>query len=153
MALTVVPAHIEEAIEQSCKAAGVSVISVLVRGQHRQLKLEISVDAVDGITHEHCAHVSRGIDERLENDEWFDRLQAVEISSPGADVPVRFLWQLNKHVGRVVSLTLNNNEVCEGELLEIDDEKIVLRQLKKKTESSIVTLCADVKEAHVVIKF
>lgn len=153
MAKNVVPAHIEAAIEQGCKEAGVSVISVAVRGQHRQLKLEIAVDAIDGVTHELCALVSRSLDQQLEADEWFDRLQAVEVSSPGADAPVRYMWQLKKHVGRVVRLTLNNEEVCEGILVDVDDETVTLKHQKKKTEGSIITKCADVKTAQVVIKF
>ena len=64
--------------------------------------MDIFIDAPMGITHDHCRAVSRGLEERLEEDEFAGRLRAVDVSSPGADAPVKHLWQLTKSVGRTV---------------------------------------------------
>ncbi|MFN9904168.1 MAG: ribosome maturation factor RimP, partial [bacterium] len=108
-------------IVDSCNDAGVSLIDVVMRGQAKQLILDVFIDAPDGITHDHCRDVSRGIDERLQDHEFAGRLRAVDVSSPGAEAPVKFLWQLQKNTGRTVRVTRTDGSVIEGSLVRADD--------------------------------
>ena len=88
------PERIRSVIVDSCNDAGVTLVDVVMRGQARQLILDVFIDTLEGVTHDHCRDVSRGIDERLQDDEFAGRLRAVDVSSPGAEAPVKFLWQL-----------------------------------------------------------
>lgn len=148
------PEKVRNAINDACIAAGVGLIDVVVRGQARQLVLDIFIDEIDGVTHDHCCAVSRGLDERLEEDEFAGRLRAVDVSSPGADTPVKFLWQLTKHVGRTVQAVQADGTVTEGALLRADDSGLDIQptQTKKEIKSMVTLLAADVIEARVVIK-
>lgn len=150
-----IPAHIRQVIEAACEGAGVSLIDLGVRGQHRQLRMEIAIDAPSGITHEHCRAVSRSLDDQLHEDEWYGRFRAVEVSSPGAETPVRFLWQLTKHIGRTVYVETTDGAVLEGTLLRADDTGLDVQPKNKgrsKTIAETVTITADtVKSAHMVI--
>jgi len=150
-----IPPNVLAEIEEACQAAGVTLIGLEVRGQHKQLKLDVSIDAVNGITHEHCRAVSRGIDDRLAEDEFFDRFRAVDVSSPGADAPVKFLWQLKKHVGRTVRVETVDGEVVEGPLEFADDSRLdVQPKGTKKQPMPLASIPADrIKEARVVIVF
>ncbi|MBV6463482.1 MAG: Ribosome maturation factor RimP [Chlorobi bacterium] len=151
----IVPVHIRQAIEAACKGAEVSLIDLGVRGMHRQMRLEISIDSTDGITHEHCRAVSRLLEERLKEDEFYDRLQAVDVSSPGAETPVRFLWQLSKHVGRTVRIVRTDSSVAEGILLRADDSGVdvsVQTGTKKNAEKKVESIPADnILEARTVL--
>jgi len=151
-----VPPEIGVVIEEACKLAGVALIEVHVRGADRQLRMEITVDGLAGVTHEHCRAVSRALDERLETDDFYGRLRAVDVSSPGADAPVKFLWQLTKSIGRTVSCTLNNGNKVEGKLESVSDESLALLvtpKSKKETPSSQKLEWADITNANVVLKF
>lgn len=154
---SLVPTHVREAIEAACKGAEVSLINLEVRGQHRQLRMEISIDSPSGITHEQCRAVSRGIDDRLNEDEYFDRLKAVDVSSPGAETPVRFLWQLTKHVGRIVHVKRTDGTVLQGTLLRADDTGLDVQLKSKERSKSIQALehvaipATEISVAHMVI--
>jgi len=149
------PEDIRNAINDACINAGVSLINVVVRGQARQLVLDVFIDHAEGVTHDHCRAVSRGLDERLAEDEFAGRLRAVDVSSPGADAPVKFLWQLTKHVGRTVRAVHTDGTVTEGALLRADDAGLDIQPVQKKKELKpmVTLLAADVAEARVVIKF
>jgi ribosome maturation factor RimP len=142
-------------IEDISSEVGVVLVDVVVRGQARQLVLDIMLDAPAGITHEHCRAVSRALDERLENDEFAGRLRAVDVSSPGAEAPVKFLWQLTKHVGRTVRVVHTDGSVIQGTLVRADDQGIDVQptQQKKESKPPVLLHAADVAEARVVITF
>ena len=148
------PDFVRNAINDACIDAGVTLIDVVVRGQARQLVMDIFIDAPLGITHDHCRAVSRGLEERLEEDEFAGRLRAVDVSSPGADAPVKHLWQLTKSVGRTVRVECTDGTVVEGSLMQAEDDGLnVLPAQSKKDPKPLVTLhAANIKEARVVIK-
>lgn len=148
------PEHIRTAIDDVCIDAGVSLINVEVRGQAKQLILDVFIDNVDGITHDNCRAVSRGIDARLENDDYAGRLRAVEVSSPGADLPVKHLWQLRKSIGRTVRVERTNGEVLEGTLISVSDTGIEVQPEQKRKELLPLANIQvnEVKEARVVIR-
>jgi ribosome maturation factor RimP len=131
----ILPDRIRTMIEDICSEVGVVLVDVVVRGQARQLVLDIMLDAPTGITHEHCRAVSRALDERLENDEFAGRLRAVDVSSPGAEAPVKFLWQLTKHVGRTVRVVHTDGSVIQGTLLRADDQGLDVQPAQQKKES------------------
>ena len=149
------PDRIRTVIVDSCNDAGVSLIDVVMRGQAKQLILDVFIDAPDGITHDHCRDVSRGIDERLQDDEFAGRLRAVDVSSPGAEAPVKFLWQLQKHVGRTVRVVRLDSSVIEGSLVRADDTGLDVqpKQSKKEPKPLITIPVGDVQEAKVLITF
>ena len=151
----VLPDHIRMAIAASCDEAGVSLIDVVVRGQARQLVLDVIIDTVEGVTHDHCRSVSRAIDERLEGDDYAGRLRTVEVSSPGAETPVKYLWQLQKHVGRWVRVKRSDATTIEGVLQRADDTGLDVQQKQTKKEPKPLTSIAadEVAEAMVLIMF
>ena len=145
------PKNVQVAIEEACREAGAELIALEVRGQLKQLILEVAIDSLEGIRHEHCKAVSKGIEARLAEDEWYGRLRAVDVSSPGADAPVKFLWQLTKSVGRDVRCVKKDGTVVEGALASANDDGLVL---VTKPGSTQVTIPSDViEEANVILKF
>lgn len=145
------PKNVQAAIEDACREAGAELIALEVRGQLKQLILEVAIDSLEGIRHEHCRAVSEGIESRLLDDEWYGRLRAVDVSSPGADAPVKYLWQLKKHVGRDVRCVKKDGTIVEGALASVNDDGLVLIT---KPGSTQVTIPSDViQEANVILKF
>lgn len=155
--VNILPDHVRIALLDACTAAGAELIDVTVRGTERQPLLDVTIDTLEGVSHEHCRDVSRGLDERLADDEWYGRLRAVDVSSPGADAPVKYLWQLKKHVGRTVRCTRTDGTVVEGTLVSATDDTLVLlprRSGKPLDAPSQTTITSgDVASANVVISF
>jgi ribosome maturation factor RimP len=151
----ILPERVRMAIAESCDAAGVALIDVVIRGQARQLVLDVIIDTVEGVTHDHCRSVSRGIDERLEADEYAGRLRTVEVTSPGAETPVKHLWQLRKHIGRWVRVIRTDATTIEGVLQRAEDDGLdVQPKQTKKEPKPLISIAADeVAEAMVMIMF
>lgn len=155
--LQTLPDHIRTVLDEVGRESGVSIIDVRVRGQRDQLLLEVYIDAVHGVTHDDCKAVSDALDARLEHDEWYGRLRSVDVSSPGADAPVRHLWQLTKSIGRSVHVVRQDDTAIDGQLAGVDDDGLTLTVTtgkgRARTVADVVVPAADVKEARVIIAF
>lgn len=131
-------------------------VDVHVRGQASQLLLDIFIDSVAGVTHEACRMVSKGVEERLDGDPWYARLRTIDVSSPGADTPVVFLWQLAKHVGRTVLVQTTDGSTVEGALVAATDEALTVSVTtgtgKARSTTDVVLTADGIKEARVVVR-
>lgn len=149
------PDHVRAIIDELCRTAGVTLVDARIRGQARQLKLELDIDGPNGVTHDECRAISTGMDERLEQDEWYGRLRAVDVSSPGADTPVKFLWQLAKHTGRKVRVTKADGAVLEGPLVAVGASDLTLSWTtgkgKERRTEGVTIPASDIAEARIVL--
>lgn len=151
-----VPSHVRTVIEEVCSIADVALITAQVRGNERQMRLEVTIDNSSGVTHEHCRAVSRMLDERLGTDDFYGRLRAVEVSSPGADVPVTYLWQLKKSIGRTIECKLVDGRSIEGRLNSITETELVITPIKARNKSALAPVSIpldNIQQARVVLSF
>jgi ribosome maturation factor RimP len=78
----------------------------------------------------------------------------LNVSSAGADSPLKMPRQYRRHVGRDLNVTPFDGEQVEGTLMEADDQHFVIKIKGKKKESAREVSFAyeDVKTAKVVVK-
>ena len=123
-------------------------------------KIKILIDKLDGLSIQDCVDVSRFVEQRLNRDEEdFD----LEVSSPGANEPLRIREQFIKNTGRVIDVIAKDDAKHKGKLLEVNDDNIVLEETrkvkkegskKKKTVTEIINISfSDIQKAKIVISF
>ena len=127
------------------RGEGAYLIDINVKGKGSGRKIEILMDADDGIRIHQCAYISRRVRERIEGDD--DLLELVGenfdlmVSSPGLGEPIIIPRQYIRHVGKLLQVTYadSNGEPVElvGHLQEVSllDEngaKIVIMPEQKK---------------------
>lgn len=122
--------------------------------------IKIVIDGDNGVLVEDCMFISRAIEHNLDREE---EDFSLEVLSAGATSPLIDKRQYKKNIGRTLSVKTTNNEDLEGELTEVDDEKILLewkvREPKpvgkgKVTVKKQAELSYDmISKAQVVIKF
>ena len=129
---------------------------VYVENKPGSSKYRILIDGMEPISIKQCAdlsrHVSNLIDEdtSLNEDEYF----TFEVSSPGADKPLKLLKQYFKHIGRQLQVTTNDAKSITGKLEAIEGETLVfLTQISKKETAQVRIEFKDIKEANVIISF
>jgi ribosome maturation factor RimP len=151
--IMVVPHDVLEVLRAGCNAAGVVLLKASLRGQLKQLVLDVVVDARQGITHNQCTAVSRYADEHLETHNLYSSVRAVEVSSPGAEAPVMHLWQLEKHIGRIVQVTDTSGVCIQGTLVSIENDHLNVQPQSPKREPKppAIIRWEDVSEAKVII--
>jgi ribosome maturation factor RimP len=119
--------------------------------------ITVLLDGDEGVSIDYCAEVSRALGERLETFTELDKY-VLEVSSPGADAPLRLLRQYPKHIGRTLKLMLNDGNKLEAKLIGINGSVLELEYTQKEKGKKAVLLTktlqfSEIKEAKVIISF
>lgn len=123
--------------------------------------INVEIDKYEGnIAITDCMSVSRNVEHNLDREEEDFELH---VSSAGLDKPLRVLAQFEKNVGRNVKVKLNNKTVEEGELIQVDEGGLTIRQESrikiegKKKKQDIVEdkyfPMTEIKETKIIISF
>lgn len=115
-------------------------------------RIYVDIDGDNGINIDDCIELSRTIESQLDRDEEDFELN---VSSAGADAPLKLLRQYKKNVGRDLAVTLYDGNKIEGRLMSAEDEEIVVKSEAGKKAPSVEhhLKYADIKTAKVVIQF
>ena len=120
-------------------------------------RINVSLDGDAGVDIDYCAKVSRALGEELE---LLPDLGAyvLEVSSPGADAPMKFLRQFPKHVGREMKVVLTDGTEFKGSLTAVAGEQLTFsythKEKGKKAEEKTRTLIfSEIEYAKVIISF
>ena len=115
-------------------------------------RIYVDIDGDNGVTIDDCIELSRAVESRLDRDE---EDFALDVSSAGADAPLKLTRQLVKNIGRKVEATTYDGEKVEGELKAAGEETLTLHLAgtKKRAPEDITLNRSDVKVVRVVIEF
>jgi ribosome maturation factor RimP len=129
------------------------LVDVVVSDSKIRKKITVFIDSDEGISIDECGDVSRQLGIELE--EIIDIAFVLEVSSPGADSPLKFERQYTKNIGRTLKVTLEDLSEIKGTLTQVSEGKITIEpEAKKKIKPEAVTLLIEkIKEAKVVISF
>ena len=115
-------------------------------------RIYIDIDGDNGITIDDCIAVSRAVESQLDREvEDF----ALDVSSAGADQPLKLVRQYRKNVGREVEVVCVDGERVDGTLAEVGEESfaVVTPASKRQPSQRIELRYSDVKSTRVAIKF
>ena len=120
--------------------------------------IKIFLDADSGLGIEKCIRINRRLYKQVEEMGFYPEGDfSLEVSSPGIGEPLLLLRQYIKNIGRNVEVTLNDDTIKEGVLLEATEEQIVLEHTEGKNKKAVTTqipvLFSAIKQTVVQIKF
>ncbi len=115
-------------------------------------RIYVDIDGDNGVTIDDCIELSRAIEGQLDRDE---EDFALDVSSAGADAPLKLTRQLVKNIGREVDVVMFDGEKLTGELTAADEASITLQiaGTKKRPAEAVTLQRKDVKTVCVVLKF
>ena len=115
-------------------------------------RIFVDLDGDNGINIDDCIEVSRAIENSLNRDEEDFELN---VSSAGADSPLKMPRQYRRHVGRELSVEPFEGAKVEGILTEAGDSQFTIKTKGSKKEPSqeLTFAYEDVKTARVIIRF
>jgi len=152
---------LEAIVEEYFRDSDYGVIELVLRGDGGTKVAEVFLDNEKGVNIDELAKINRDLNELVDNDSIIKDISKLVVSSPGAERPFKFLWQLKKHTGRILEIELNNGEKFEGWLTEISDDEnefVTVEIIKKEKGKQIVSETRiinfkDIKESKVKISF
>lgn len=93
-------------------------------------RIMVFIDGDHGVTIEDCVALSKYIESKLDRDV---EDYSLEVSSAGADAPLKFKRQYPRHIGRTLRIKLKDNEEIKGELMATDEQGITVKTTEKAT--------------------
>lgn len=120
--------------------------------------VKVFLDADHGLPIEKCIQINRALYKRIDEDGLFNEGEfSLEVSSPGLGEPLKLHRQYVKNKGREIEVSLSDNTVKLGKLVDVTDQGIVLEYREGKGKKSVFNrvdiLFKDIKQSKVQIKF
>lgn len=116
-------AALEEVVQQELDALGFDLFELRRGGTRSRPLLEVRIDRRDGgdVTIDDCARASRAIEARLDGGELVSPQYVLQVSSPGAERPLRTSTDWRRFVGRWASVAVPGGRQ-EVEILAVEGE-------------------------------
>ena len=116
-------------------------------------KISVFIDGDNGVTIQNCIDLSKQIEGNFDREvEDFE----LSILSSGIGEPLKLNRQYEKNIGRNIEVITKEGEKIVGELLLVNEEKIVVKIQPKKKKDPIVEkeiLFDNIKESKIIILF
>jgi ribosome maturation factor RimP len=131
---------IKELIEPTLKHMGYELYSLEQSGQSGRT-LRISIDHAEAIKIEDCERVSRVAGPLIDHSNLIDGPYNLEVSSPGAERPLRGQPDYERFNGKRVNIRYRSGQadtVVEGQLVAVDAAGIAVQALGARGRAPVV---------------
>jgi ribosome maturation factor RimP len=134
------------------------LVEVNIKGKPGNQKIQVFIDGDQYVDVDECSKISRKLSDELEGKDVIEGRYIIEVSSPGADKPLKLLRQYPKHIGRELEVLTRDKKKYQGALLSVIDEEIEISikssKIKKELNSESLKLShSDIEKAKVVLRF
>lgn len=124
--------RIRDLVVPSLTQCGVELVEAKWSG--RGLVLQLIIDRPGGVNVDDCERVARTVTPLLDTLETAPRAYAVEVSSPGAERPLKSAMDWQGAIGRRVNVRYAEGDaetIVEGHLVSVNPERVVVAPLQR----------------------
>ena len=124
-----------------------------VKEDYHQGVVNCVIDAEKPVDLDLTTTVSRAINDSGILDKEYPDGMVLQVSSVGIDAPLKYVYQYQKNIGRVISITVEkngNHYSAESQLLDVSNDSILIKRTNSADEWVSIT---DIIYAKVLIKF
>jgi ribosome maturation factor RimP len=119
--------------------------------------LRVFIDSETGVDIEECGMVSERLSEALDKEDPIPHLYFLDVSSPGAERPLKKEQDFHKAVGKQVAIKtyepVDGEKMFEGKLLSYDGETVTLAMIIKTRKKEIQIPMEKVASARLAVTF
>ena len=148
--------QLESIIASRLNELGYELISLSFKYENKEHVLSLIIDRVEPIDLNAIGEVSNEINALLDECDPFEQAYLLDISSLGAEKPLK-MDQLNNYLHQYIHVHLinpiNGENIYEGDLLEVDEDKIVLSYRIKTRTKTVDILKSNISKIRLAIKF
>ncbi|HET7629095.1 MAG TPA: ribosome maturation factor RimP [Bacillales bacterium] len=130
-------------------------VEFVKEGKHWYLR--IYIDSDEGVGLDECSAVSEQLSERLDEQEIIDQAYFLEVSSPGAERPLKkdndFRGAVGKHVRITTYAPIDGAKAFEGKLTDFDGNRLQLAVQDKTIEKQVEIPIDKVASARLAVVF
>ncbi|MBE3569315.1 MAG: ribosome maturation factor RimP [Bacillales bacterium] len=119
--------------------------------------LRIYIDKEEGVDIEECGMVSERLSEKLDELDPISHNYFLEVSSPGAERPLKKKSDFEKAVGKHVHIKtfepIDGEKELEGKMLSFHDDELVLEIREKTRKKEVAIPFQKVAKARLAVSF
>ncbi|WP_096199397.1 ribosome maturation factor RimP [Bacillus sp. FJAT-45350] len=131
----------EELVLPILEELNLELVDVEFKKEGKNWFLRVYIDSETGVDIEDCGTVSEKLSEKLDETDPIEQAYFLEVSSPGAERPLKKEKDLYKSIGKNVYVTtyeqIEGEKAFEGKLADFDGEKLTIQILIKTRTKEI----------------
>jgi ribosome maturation factor RimP len=150
--MSIIKENIESEFNRIIEQNGFHLFELIIRGSQFKPVFEVFIDSEKPVSANDCADISRKISGFLDDEKFNFKDYRLDVSSPGVDKPLKFLWQFPKNIGRNFEISYRQNSEdrkIKGKLIKIENEKLVF----EINDSNLEIEFNEIISAKVLISF
>jgi len=149
--------RVEALVLPICTKTGTYLVDIQYDKENGTWYLRIFIDTEEGLTMEECVAVTELISAKLDEEDFISEEYMLEVSSPGAERPLKTIEDLSEAVGCHVNVMVKEKVdgifEFQGDLLSFDSTILVLECLFKTRKKQVEIDYSNIKEARLAVKF
>ena len=141
---------IHQIASDSAKKNNLFLVDIIFRGTQNNPVIEVFVDGERSVSANECAVVSNEIKKVIDEDNYYKSYR-LDVSSPGVDRPLIYIWQFPKHINRSFEIqykTADEVKTLTGKLTGIEEDVLTFSD-----KSEIKIKFKDIIKAKVLVSF
>lgn len=120
----------EEIVTPILNDLGLELVDIEFKKEGKNWFLRVFIDSDSGVDIEDCGNVSERLSEQLDEKDPIPQAYFLEVSSPGAERPLKKEKDIKNAVGKNVHITtyepIEGEKAFEGELIQFDGETLTI---------------------------
>ncbi|QOY34512.1 ribosome maturation factor RimP [Anaerobacillus isosaccharinicus] len=133
------------------------LVDVEFKKEGKNWFLRVYIDTENGVDIEDCGTVSERLSELLDEKDPIPQAYFLEVSSPGAERPLKKATDIEKAVGKNIHVTLyepiQGEKAFEGKLASFDGNELTLQTKQKTRVLEVVIPYEKVASARLAVVF
>lgn len=146
--------RIRELFAPTLSFLGYELYDLDLTGSGGHTTLRVRIDRPEGVSLDDCERVSKSLSALLDQADPLPTRYDLEVSSPGAERPLRSLEEYRRFIGKRANVRYRVGEserVAEGQLSAVSDSTIELKLADGKHSRTIAIPLADIAAARLAI--
>jgi len=149
--------RIRELFQPTLNFLGYELYDLALTGSGGHTTLRVQIDRPQGVTLDDCERVSKSLSALLDQADPLPTRYDLEVSSPGAERPLRNLDEYRRFIGRRANVRYRlgeSEQVAEGRLIAVVSEEMIELQLGEGKHKKIAAIpLADILSARLAVDF
>jgi ribosome maturation factor RimP len=146
--------RIRELVQPTLDFLGYDLYDLALTGSGGHTTLRVQIDRPEGVSLDDCERVSKSLSALLDQADPLPTRYDLEVSSPGAERPLRNLEDYRRFIGKRANVRYRvgeSEQVAEGRLTAVSDQVIELQLGEGKHMKTVSIPLTDVMAARLAI--